>query len=260
MAELETGSFLHHLEALRRTLLACLAACAVALPFGLALARPAAAWLVRHVCPPAIARLHYFSPLEAFATYLRVGSVLALVFAYPFIAHRLWRFVLPALHAHERRALRLWIALFSLLLASGAAFCLGVVLPFVMRFSAAFASDELAPVLGLADFVGLAGALSLAFGLMFQVPIAVVAAVRLGLVGLPALRRARPYALIAVLVVAAILTPPDVISQIALAAPTWLLFELGLLLAARPPLRGSARPASTHSRESASARDASTRR
>ena len=71
MAELETDSFLDHVEALRRTLLACLAAWAVALPFGLVLARPFLSWLIRWSCPASIARLHYFSALEAFTTPLR---------------------------------------------------------------------------------------------------------------------------------------------------------------------------------------------
>ena len=252
MAELETDSFLDHVEALRRTLLACLAAWAVALPFGLVLARPFVSWLIRWSCPASIARLHYFSALEAFTTYLRIGGVLAILLCHPYLVHRVWQFLLPALHEHERRALRPWLVVFSLLFASGAAFCLVAILPLLMRFSASFASADLAPVLGLADFVALAGALTLAFGLMFQTPIAVVVAVRFGLASAAALRHARPYVLIAVLVVSAVLTPPDVISQIALAAPTWILFELGILFAAR----GSDRPGRRHSRGSAGASDA----
>ena len=252
MAELETDSFLDHVEALRRTLLACLAAWAAALPFGLVLARPFVSWLIRWSCPASIARLHYFSALEAFTTYLRIGCVLAILLCHPYLVHRVWQFLLPALHEHERRALRPWLVVFSLLFASGAAFCLVAILPLLMRFSASFASADLAPVLGLADFVALAGALTLAFGLMFQTPIAVVVAVRFGLASAAALRHARPYVLIVVLVVSAVLTPPDVISQIALAAPTWILFELGILFAAR----GSDRPGRRRSRGSAGASDA----
>ena len=88
-------------------------------------------------------------------------------------------------------------------------------------------------MLGLAAFLNLAGWLSLAFGLMFQVPVAVLLAVRFGFIGVESLRRRRPYVVIGILISAAVLTPPDVVSQLMLAVPTWLLFEIGLLLAAR---------------------------
>ena len=88
-------------------------------------------------------------------------------------------------------------------------------------------------MLGVANVVSLAGWLLLAFGAMFQTPILVLLSVRFGLISAASLRNKRPYVVIIILVIAAILTPPDVISQIALAFPTWLLFELGLWLAAR---------------------------
>ena len=94
-----------------------------------------------------------------------------------------------------------------------------------------FATADLRPMLGLSGFVGLAGWMSLAFGAMFQAPLVTFAAVRLGLVTRGTLARARPYVVVGILVVAALLTPPDVVSQVLLALPTWLLFELGLFLA-----------------------------
>ena len=86
-------------------------------------------------------------------------------------------------------------------------------------------------MLGLAGFLNLAGWLMLAFGVMFQAPVAVLLMVRFGLLSTETLRKKRPYVMTVILIVAAILTPPDVVSQVMLAIPTWLLFELGLLLA-----------------------------
>ncbi len=103
----------------------------------------------------------------------------------------------------------------------------------LMNFSGGFATPELQPILGLANFLNLAGWPMLAFGVMFQAPIVVLLAVRFGVISTESLKKKRPYIMTALLILAAILTPPDVISQIMLAVPTWLLFELGLLLAKR---------------------------
>lgn len=140
----------------------------------------------------------------------------------------MWRFLLPALYEGERRALKWWVTISTALFALGAAFCVGLILPLLMSFSGGFATPELQPVLGLANFLHLAGWLMFAFGVMFQAPVLVLIAVRFGLVSASSLAKKRPYILTGILILAAILTPPDVVSQIMLAVPTWLLFELGL--------------------------------
>ena len=117
-------------------------------------------------------------------------------------------------------------------------FCGALILPMLMNFSGGFATPELQPILGLANFLNLAGWLMLAFGVMFQAPIVVLLAVRFGVISAESLRKKRAYIMTAILIVAAILTPPDIVSQVALAIPTWLLFELGLFLAKQMKQRG----------------------
>ena len=107
------------------------------------------------------------------------------------------------------------------------------ILPLLMRFSQGFSSSELTPMLGLSGFLELSGWLTLAFGLMFQAPIVVLLAVRFGVVSADSLAKKRPYVITVILILAALLTPPDIVSQVMLAVPTWLLFETGLLLARR---------------------------
>ncbi|MGI5868427.1 MAG: twin-arginine translocase subunit TatC [Kiritimatiellia bacterium] len=233
MAEPRPDTFLAHLEELRRTLLACFASWALALPVGLALAPRAVSALTRWSCPESLSTLHYFSPLEVFIVHLRMGCVIAAALCYPYAMHRLWKFLLPALYDNERQSLRIWIVYSSVLFLVGGAFCVAAILPLLMKFSASFATTQITPVIGIAQFMSLAGALVLAFGVMFQTPIAVCALVKFGVIGVEKLKRSRPYTLIAILVVAAILTPPDVLSQIMLALPTWLLFEVGIFLASR---------------------------
>jgi len=227
------NTLLGHVEALRSAMLRCLAVTAFLFPVGYVAAPSVIAGLVRWCLPPELGGLHYFSPLEVFVVRLKLAMILALVVAYPWNFVQLWRFLVPALHERERRLLRGWVAVASLLFFAGVIFSVLLVLPLLMQFSSQFADDQLRPMLGLAQFLGLSGWLSLAFGLMFQTPVLVVPAVRLGLVSAADLRRRRPIVMTVILIAAAILTPPDVISQLLLAIPTWLLFELGLFWAGR---------------------------
>lgn len=224
------NTLISHLEALRQALLRIVAATLLLLPLAYWLTPFVIARLTKW-CFPDGGELYYFSPMEAFWVQIKLALVLSLAAAYPWNALQLWKFVLPGLYPRERRILGGWIALSSLLFFGGAAFCIGAILPLLMRFSQSFAGPSLKPLIGLAGFLDLAGWLTLAFALMFQMPIVVYMTVRMGFATPAALAAKRPYVVVALLVLAALLTPPDVVSQILLAAPTWLLFELGLLLA-----------------------------
>lgn len=227
------NSLISHLEALRGMLLMMLAATALLYPVGYLACPYVIGALVHWCCPPSVGALHYFAPMEVFFVKLKLALVLALVLAYPWNVYQLWRFLLPALYEGERRALKYWLLSSSLLFAMGVAFCITFILPLLMRFSAGFATVEVQPILGLSGFISLSGWLMLAFGLMFQVPILVLVAVRFGLVSYESLRKKRPYVMVVILTLAALLTPPDVVSQLMLAIPTWLLFEIGLLVSKR---------------------------
>ena len=225
-------SLVSHLEALRGTLLRCIAVTAALFPAGYLLA-PRVINALTLWCFPEGTALHDFAPMEVFFVQLRLALIIALVLAYPWNIAQLWRFLLPALYKDERRALSRAAAVSSLLFACGAAFCAGLVLPAAMRFASGFAGESLEASIGVANFINLAGWMTLAFGLMFQTPVVALLAVRLGVVSAASLGRKRPYVMTLILVAAGILTPPDVISQLIMAVPTWLLFELGLFAARR---------------------------
>lgn len=230
-------TLLGHLVALRRSLLRAAAGVALLLVPGF-LAAPAAIRMLAELCvPPEIAPLHYFAPLEAFRARLHVGFVLAVAAAWPWVAAQAWGFVRPGLRDGEARALRRWIPLSTLLFLGGAVFACAAVMPLVMAFAASFAEPGLAPVMGLAPFLHLAGCLALGFGVMSQTPLVLALAARLGLATGAGLRRARPWAVVAILTLSAVLTPPDVASQVLLAVPTTALYELGILLAGRADRR-----------------------
>ena len=221
-----------HLEALRAALLKIVVVTAVLFPAGYFASPHVIRWLTKW-CFPEGGQLHYFAPMEVFWVQLKLALVLSLIVAYPWNLRQIWNFVLPALYAGERRALGWWLIFSTFLFLAGGAFCVGFILPLLMRFSQGFSTPELTPMLGLSSFLELSGWLTLAFGLMFQAPIVVLLAVRFGVISADSLARKRPYVVTAILILAALLTPPDIVSQVMLALPTWLLFEMGLLLARR---------------------------
>lgn len=226
-------TFIEHLDALRTVLMKCFITVALLYVPGYLAAPYAIKALVMWSFPPQMAALNYFSPMEVFITQLKLALVISLVLSFPYCLWQAWKFLLPALYEEERRALKWWVSASCFLFAAGAALCILFVLPLVMKFSAGFSQDYLKPVIGLNDFLSLAGWLILAFGVMFQFPLAVMLGVRFGLVRVSSLKEKRPYIFVLILIVAAFLTPPDVVSQLMLATPTFILFELGLFLSAR---------------------------
>ncbi len=233
MTKPENQTLVEHIEALRAMLLHCVAAVLVALPVGLAVALPGIWWLIDWTCPPSMNAYQYLAPMEVFIWQMKFALVAAVVVASPYMYWSVWRFIGPALYAGERRALKWWIAAATLLFIAGVALSLGMILPLVMRFGAGFQSPRLVAALRLDYVFGLAQMLALAFGVMFQFPLVVLMLVRFGVVKVKTLAHARPYIVVGLLILAAILTPPDIVSQAALALPSWLLFEAALLAARR---------------------------
>lgn len=231
---MDQESFLDHLEALRRTLLGNLAVLAILLipaallvPWGLPfLLKAMTAWMPG-------CKFYYLTPLEPF--FLELKLTLAAAFLLGLPAHFwLWgKFLAPALYLHEKRVIAHFVAAALALFCAGAALAVLGVLPLLLKFSTGFATEEWQPMLTFSSILSLATMLALGFGLVFQLPIAMLLLVRGGLLRAETLRRKRPAVLIAILVVAAFLTPPDIVSQCLLAFPAYLLFELSLLLAAR---------------------------
>lgn len=227
------NSLIAHLEDLRKGLIRCFIVTALLYPLAYLACPYVISALVEWSFPAGMGGLHYFAPMEVFWVQLRLALILSLVIAYPWNIYQLWRFLLPALYEHERKALGWWVAFSSFLFICGVGFCVGLILPLLMKFSVGFATEQIKPVLGLAGFLELSGWLMLAFGLMFQAPTVVFLAVRFGVVSCDTLRSKRPYVVTGILIVSAVITPPDIVSQVMLALPTWLLFELGLILAGK---------------------------
>lgn len=227
----QESSLITHLEALRRVMLRSLGALAIGIVPLFLVSPYVLDWFCKQIAMQSEITLHYFSPMEVFLLQLKISALLDCVLFSPYIAWNVWQFVLPALYDNEKKFIRSMVALTSFLFVAGVAFCLIVCFPLVVRFGMSFAGETLQPVFGVSNLVSLSLWLSLAFGCMFQFPLVTYALIRGGVVDYKTVCNKRPYVVVAILVFAAFLTPPDIISQLMLGLPTYLLFEMGLLAA-----------------------------
>lgn len=166
--------------------------------------------------------------ISPFFTPMKVLLVCALVIALPFVLYQVWAFVAPGLYKREKRLVLPLVVSSTLLFFLGMAFCYFFVFGKVFTFILHFAPKSVQYAPDIDNYLSFALTMFLAFGVAFEVPIAVVVLVRLGVVTVAKLRSIRGYVVVGAFVVAAIVTPPDVISQLLLAIPMCLLYEIGI--------------------------------
>lgn len=184
----------------------------------------------RDQIPPGY-RLKTLAPADAIVAYMKISLISGLILASPWVFYQLWMFVAAGLYAHERQYVRKAVPFSAALFVCGALFFLFVVAPISMRFFLKFgAYINVEPNWTLQKYVSFVTILMLVFGIAFQTPIAIFILNRTGLVSIESLRSSRKFVLLGVFVVAAMTTPPDVVSQITLAIPLYMLFELGIIL------------------------------
>ena len=160
---------------------------------------------------------------------LKVTMMVAFVLALPNTLYQLWSFVAPGLYSHEKRLiLPVMVASISLFLI-GMSFAYFLVFPVVFGFMTAVTPHGVAMMTDIDKYLSFVLGMFLAFGITFEVPVIVVLLTRFGIITVEKLREARPYVIVGSFVVAAVVTPPDVLSQIMLALPLWLLYELGII-------------------------------
>jgi len=163
---------------------------------------------------------------------VKVTLLVAFVAVLPYVLFQAWAFVAPGLYAHEKRLMLPLVVTSSLLFLIGMAFAYFVVFPAVFRFMAAIAPQGVAWMTDIEKYFSFVLTMFVAFGVTFETPVAVVLLTRMGIVSVGKLRESRPYVIVGAFVVAAIVTPPDVVSQLLLAVPLCILYELGLWVAA----------------------------
>jgi sec-independent protein translocase protein TatC len=162
---------------------------------------------------------------------LKVALMTAFLIALPYILYQIWRFVAPGLYEHEKRLVWPLIIASTILFFCGMGFAYFLVFPVVFGFITASAPQGVAVMTDIDKYLSFVLTMFVAFGITFQVPVAVVLSVRMGFITVEKLRSIRPYIVVGAFVVGAIFTPPDVVSQSMLAVPLWLLYELGIVVA-----------------------------
>jgi sec-independent protein translocase protein TatC len=163
---------------------------------------------------PQGSKLIFTSIPEAFFVYMKVGFVASLFLTSPYIFYQIWAFVAPGLYEEERRYIIPLAAFSAFFFLSGAAFCYFLVFPIAFEFFMSFATDTILPMPSLNEYLGFALKLLIAFGIIFEMPLFAFFLARIGILTAAHLRRWRKYAIIIIFIVAAILTPPDVVSQL----------------------------------------------
>ena len=221
-----TESFIAHLLELRTRLLHS----AVALLLVFIALFPWAANLYTWLAHPLLAKLPKGAQMIAtdvttpFFVPLKVAMMAAFLIALPYILYQIWRFVAPGLYAHEKRLVWPLIMASTVLFFCGMAFAYFIVFPVVFGFITASAPQGVAVMTDIDKYLSFVLGMFMAFGITFQVPVAVVVLVRMGLVTVEKLRDIRRYVIVGAFVVGAVFTPPDVVSQLMLAMPLWLLY------------------------------------
>ena len=240
----DTMPFLSHLEELRRRLVVSLVAIAIGFVLAFNLSEHIMAVLMRvltttfgfqksfpyvvSIAKPA-PQLIFVAPAEAFWAHIEVGFLAGLILATPVILFELWRFVSPGLLERERRFALPFVVVGTLFFFVGLAFCYFVVLPFAMNFLLTYKTEHLTPMLSIGLFIDFTVKFMIAFGLIFQLPLLISLAARLGIVTAKYLSQHRKYAVLINFVIAAMLTPtPDIFNQLLMAGPLCLLYEVGI--------------------------------
>jgi sec-independent protein translocase protein TatC len=169
---------------------------------------------------------------EKFLVYMKTALLFGIVFSSPWVFYQLWKFVSAGLYPREKRFVYIISPVCALLFIAGAMFFLLVIAPIMIKFFVDFdiGIKSVQTQVTISSYVNFMFSMMLIFGLCFQMPVAIVAANRIGIVSVENLKKARKYVLLAIFIVAAVATPStDVISQVALAVPMYILFELGIL-------------------------------
>ena len=182
----------------------------------------------RNAVYPQPVELIYTAPQEFFFTQLSLAFFGALFLGFPYLAVEVYGFVAPGLYKKERRAFIPYLVATPVFFVLGAAMVYFAVLPMAMHFFAMMETDEIQMLVKVSEYLGLAMTLIIAFGICFQLPVILTLLAQIDLIGSGALKKGRRYAVVAILIFAAFITPPDPISQLGLALPMYLLYELSI--------------------------------
>ncbi len=225
--------FLSHLEELRQRLIYCAIAVGAGFIISYAFSEELFKILITPLKEnlPGNDRLIFTNLPEMFLTYLKTAFITGILLAAPFLFYQIWMFVAPGLYQREKRYIIPFVFFSTLLFVGGALFGYFVVFPFGFNFFLGYANDYIQALPSVKQYFSFASKLLLAFGVVFELPVIIFFLSRMGIVTVDFLKKNRKYAILLTFALAAILTPPDVITQCMMAGPLIILYEIGILIA-----------------------------
>jgi sec-independent protein translocase protein TatC len=221
----QKSGFIEHLEELRIRIIWCVVTIVIASLISYSFVDK----LICYLAKP-IGKLVFIQPVEAFLAYIKLAIFCGLFVSFPVLLYHLLAFVTPGLKQNERKYVFLFIPFGVLLFVAGASFAYFVMLPFCMKFLTSFSTPWLEPMISIGSYMSFFCMVILIFGVVFELPVMILFLSNLGIVNPSMLRKNRKYVILVIFIVAAIFTPPDVFSQIIMAIPLWILFEISILL------------------------------
>jgi sec-independent protein translocase protein TatC len=231
MSEEDKLPFTAHLEELRKRLITCLIAIGIGFVVSYFFKEQLFYILVaplQKVMKSGDTLIYTHLP-EAFFTFLKTALIAGFMLASPVLLYQFWMFIAPGLYDREKRMLVPILILSVFFFLGGALFGYFMVFPFGFQFFLSFATDTIRPMPSMKEYLGFASQLLLAFGLIFELPLVITFLARLGIVSVKFLTKNRKYAVLIAFVVGAILTPPDVITQLMMALPLLALYEISII-------------------------------
>jgi sec-independent protein translocase protein TatC len=228
----EKQPFLGHLEELRRRLVICAIAIGVGFVVCYIFSKQLFSFLILPLTKvlPDESRLIFTNLPEMFIAYIKVALIAGIILAIPIIFYELWMFLAPALYQRERRYLIPFVLFSSILFIVGSLFGYFVVFPYGFKFFMSFATEDIQALPSVKQYFSFAIRLLLAFGLVFEMPVVVFFMTKIGLITPESMKRFRKFAILSSFILSAILTPPDVATQIMMALPIIILYELSIFI------------------------------
>lgn len=224
VSEAKLLSFLAHIEELRWRILQYLVVYVVCC----FIAYPLTSKILPFIIGP-VGSVVFHAPGEAFSAYMMLTLLEAFIFSSPAFLYQIWAFAWEALTDKERKHIVLFGPFSLILFLAGAAFAFYVVAPFAIKFLFSFSSERVVPMISIKSYISFIGNLLVSFGVVFELPLVLIFLVKIGIATPAFLKHFRRHVILAIFIISAIFTPPDVVSQLLMAVPLVVLYEIGVL-------------------------------
>ena len=228
----EKRPFLAHLEELRKRLIICAIAIGIGFAISYIFSKQLFSFLILPLTKvlPAESRLIFTSLPEMFIAYIKVALIAGIILAIPIVFYELWMFLAPALYQREKGYVIPFVFFSSILFVAGSLFGYFIVFPYGFKFFISFATEDIQALPSVKQYFSFAIRLLFAFGVVFEMPVVVFFMTKIGLITPDSMKKFRKFAILCSFILSAILTPPDVATQIMMALPLIVLYEVSIII------------------------------